>query len=77
MILKKCLLNLPPIQLFIGTDDPLLVDGTRFRDIMAELQTPISYHEYEDMIHVWMLVPIPEGKKVMGEIVEFLGVSAH
>lgn len=64
--------NLPPIQLFIGTDDPLLPDATRFRDRMNELKTPISYHEYESMFHVWMLVPIPEGKKVMSEISKFL-----
>ena len=65
--------DLPPIQLFIGTDDPLLPDATRFRDIMKALKTPILYHEYENMFHVWMLLPIPEGKKVMGEISEFLG----
>lgn len=65
--------TLPPIQVFVSSAETLFPDSTRFRDMMAEIGAPVSYHEYEDMFHVWMLLPIPEGKKVMREIVEFLG----
>lgn len=65
--------NLPPIQVFTGTAETLYPDSTRFRDQMDALGTPISYHEYADMFHVWMLLPIPEGKQVIGDIVDFLG----
>jgi acetyl esterase/lipase len=64
--------NLPPIQVFASSAETLFVDSTRFRDMMQDLGTPVSYHEYEDMFHVWPLLPIPEGKQALREIVEFL-----
>ncbi len=66
--------NLPPMQMFAGTSDILLPDARRL-DAMARSAKgapPVEYHEYENMFHVWMLLPIPEAKKAMRQIVEFI-----
>lgn len=64
--------DLPPIQVFVSSAETLYPDSTRFRGMMQKLGTPVSYHEYADMFHVWPLLPTPEGKQAMREIAEFL-----
>jgi epsilon-lactone hydrolase len=32
----------------------------------------LAYHEVERMVHVWMLLPMPEANPVMDEIVNVL-----
>ena len=66
--------GLPPIQMFAGTSDILLPDAQRFDELAktAKDAPPVEYHEYEKMFHVWMLLPIPEGKKAMRQIVSFI-----
>ncbi len=66
--------GLPPIQMFAGTSDILLPDAQRLRDLAktAEGAPPIDYHEYEDMFHVWMLLPVPEAKTVVRQITGFI-----
>ena len=68
--------GLPPMAIFSGTRDILLVDGRRLAERLAEPRMPVHiYREYEDMFHVWMLLPIPEGKRALAETAEF--ISAH
>lgn len=64
--------QLPPIQVFTGTADVLFPDAQRFRDQMIAAGNPVKFHPYEDMFHVWMLIPIPEGKQAMREIAAFM-----
>lgn len=60
--------GLPPIQMFAGTYDILLPDARR----MKALLPIIDYHEYPKMFHVWMLLPIPEGKQALAKMVRFI-----
>ena len=64
--------QLPPIQMFAGSADVLLPDARRFQDRLTEAGGVVEYHEYEDMFHVWMLIAIPEGKRVMQQISAFM-----
>ena len=64
--------DLPPMQLFAGTAETLFADADRLKQKGDEAGASISYHPYEDMQHVWMLAPIPEGKRAISEIVEFI-----
>jgi len=64
--------DLPPIQLFAGTAETLYSDALRLKKKGNEAGASIQFHEYEQMQHVWMLIPIPEGKQAINEIVEFL-----
>ena len=67
------LAGLPPMAVFSGTSDILLVDGRRLAERLAAPGMPDHiYREYDDMFHVWMLLPIPEAKRARGETVEFI-----
>lgn len=65
--------GLPPMAIFSGTGDILLVDGQR---LAAKLEamgvTGFEYHEYPDMFHVWMLLPVPEGKQALEQTARFI-----
>lgn len=65
--------GLPPMLIFSGTSDILLVDGQRLAKRLEEGgSTSHSYREYDGMFHVWMLLPIPEGLSALGETAEFI-----
>lgn len=65
--------HLPPTAIFSGTSDILVVDGRRLAARFAELEKPdFVYHEYPQMFHVWMLLPVPEGKRALAQTVEFI-----
>ncbi|MEZ5680579.1 MAG: alpha/beta hydrolase [Erythrobacter sp.] len=65
--------GLPPMIIFSGTSDILLVDGQRLDGRMTELgSTSHIYREYDRMFHVWMLLPVPEGLAALGETTEFI-----
>lgn len=57
------LAGLGPITLFTGTRDILNVDARRFRPLASAAGVSLDFHEAAEMIHVYPLLPIPEGKK--------------
>ncbi|WP_430335739.1 alpha/beta hydrolase fold domain-containing protein [Rhodococcus sp. ACT016] len=57
------LAGLGPITLFTGTRDILNVDARRFRPLATDAGVSLDFHEAPEMIHVYPLLPIPEGKK--------------
>ncbi|MBM4472486.1 alpha/beta hydrolase fold domain-containing protein [Rhodococcus hoagii] len=57
------LTGLGPMTLFTGTRDILNVDARRFRPLASEARVSLDFHEAREMIHVYPLLPIPEGKK--------------
>jgi epsilon-lactone hydrolase len=65
--------NLAPITLFIGTHDILVPDCRKFKVEAKAEGVEIDYHEYESMIHVWMLISSPEAKKAAKAIVDKFG----
>lgn len=67
------LAGLPPMAIFSGTFDILLVDGRRLAERLAEPgMPPHIYREYDDMFHVWMLLPVPEAMRAREETVAFI-----
>ena len=67
------LTGLPPLAIFAGTRDILLIDARRLRDRLEELGEPAAlYVEAERMQHVWMLLPIPEGRAALEQAAAFL-----
>jgi acetyl esterase/lipase len=62
--------NLAPITLFIGTRDILYPDCRKLRDNAAAEGVAINYREYQDMVHNWMLGPMPEAKQAFAEIID-------
>lgn len=67
------LTGLPPMAIFSGTSDILLVDGQRLAaKLEASGVTAFEYHEYRDMCHVWMLLPVPEGRQALAQTAAFI-----
>jgi len=60
------------IALFTGTHDILNYQANKLKEIYKD-SDKLSFYEYEDMLHVWMLFPIPEAKDAKGKIMEFIG----
>ena len=55
------LAGLGHVTILIGTRDVFLPDARRLRDGLEAAGTPVTYVEEPDMLHDWMLLPIPEG----------------
>jgi epsilon-lactone hydrolase len=64
--------DLAPMTLFIGTFDVLQPDCQVLKAKAESLGVKLAYHEVERMVHVWMLLPMPEANRVMDEIVNVL-----
>ena len=70
--------GLPPMAIFSGTSDILLVDGRRLNDKLTALGSRSHiYREYPGMFHVWMLFPVPEGRQALDETAEFIRQHAR
>ncbi len=64
--------GLPPIQLFAGTAETLYSDAVRLKKRGDAESQQIDFLPYPGMQHVWMLLPIPEGKTAREEIFDFI-----
>lgn len=64
--------GLGEITLFIGTHEVLLPDARKFRDIAMSNGVKINYFEYPKMNHIFVLYPIPEGKKATKAIINII-----
>ena len=62
--------DLAPITLFIGTRDILYPDCRKLRDKAHVEGVRLDYREYDQMVHNWMLGPMPEAKHAIKAIVE-------
>lgn len=60
--------NLAPITLFTGTEEVLLPDMQLFHEKAIAEGIDLTYYEYNNMLHVFPLYPIPEGEEVRGII---------
>ncbi|WP_145035413.1 alpha/beta hydrolase fold domain-containing protein [Paenibacillus sp. Y412MC10] len=57
--------SLPRTVILAGTDDSLLPDARLLRDKMAREGVDTEYWEYENMMHVWPLFPMPEAEEAL------------
>ena len=62
--------GLAPVTLFIGTRDILYPDCRKLRDKADSEGVRLHYREYDEMVHDWMLGPLPEAKHAIAEIVD-------
>ncbi len=67
------LTGLPPMDVYIGTDDILLPDCRTLRD--AVKSGGIDYHEQLGAIHVYPLLPTPEGRTARRNILATVAAS--
>jgi monoterpene epsilon-lactone hydrolase len=74
--INGALSGLPPMIVFTGTRDMLNADANRLRERAAAEGTPLEFREYPGMIHVWMLMPIPEARPALDQAAAFMGPAA-
>jgi epsilon-lactone hydrolase len=60
--------GLPPMMVFTGSRDILDSDAKR----LAKKAGDIIVREYPNMMHVWPIAPIPEGRRAMAEAIDFI-----
>jgi acetyl esterase/lipase len=60
--------TLPETHIFIGNHDLLFADSIRFRNLAEASGANIKLYEYNEMMHVWMIFPIPEALEVIKQI---------
>ena len=64
--------GLPPIDLFIGERDISLPDARLLRDAIREVGE-ITYHEEPGALHVYPLLPTPEGRRARRDLITRVG----
>lgn len=64
--------GLGKITLFIGTHEFFLPDARKFKKLAEKEKIDINYFEYPKMNHVFPVLPIPEAKRAMQQIVDIL-----
>jgi epsilon-lactone hydrolase len=64
--------GLPRTLLLMGTWDILLFDARLFHERAIRAGVEIDYQELEDALHVYPLLPTPEGKNARKQILDFL-----
>lgn len=61
--------GLPPVNLYVGTRDIVLPDARLWSDRATAAGAPITLTVCEGAVHVYPLVPAPEGRAAAAEIV--------
>ncbi|MDD2371532.1 MAG: alpha/beta hydrolase [Firmicutes bacterium] len=64
--------NLGDIGVFYGSEEIFYPDCKEITEKSGLVGTDISGYEYKDMQHDWVILPIPEAKKVLEESVELI-----
>jgi epsilon-lactone hydrolase len=68
--------GLPPITVFTGTRDILNPDVGRLKARIDAVGGQLDLREYRDMIHAWMLFPMPEAEEACAEILALVSREA-
>lgn len=66
--------GLPPTWLIVGGDDILVHQNRRLRDRMRSAGTTVTYIEDPGMVHVHVMMPIPEGRRSLARFAEAVKV---
>jgi acetyl esterase/lipase len=64
--------DLPPMHLFIGTKDILIADSRRLRGLCLAAGANLSFYEFENMIHDWMLLNLKEARMAFRQIAQIV-----
>lgn len=64
--------GLRKISVFIGSKEILAADARKLKTLANAKGIALNYFEYDDMLHVWMLLDFPESKKAKQQIFELI-----
>lgn len=69
--------GLKNINLFVGTCDLLCADAQKFQSLCRKAEIELNYYEYPDMVHDFMLGPLPEAKQVYQQVLRILNADKN
>lgn len=60
------------ISLFIGSKEILIADARKLKAAAEAKGIKINYWVYEDMVHAWMFLNLPESKRARQQIIDLI-----
>jgi len=66
--------GLGDISIFMGTNDILVADARKLWMLAEKTGIFIDYHEYQDMVHVWMFFDFRESREAQQQIKQLITV---
>ena len=60
------------VAIFTGAKDILNIQSRELKDKLIQNGHDCTYYEYENMQHIWMLLPIPEAQDAFTKICDFI-----
>jgi len=70
--INGCLEELGNIAVFAGSKEILVADARKLNGLAALKGVNLTYYEYEDMVHAWMFLKLPESKKARKQVVDHI-----
>ncbi len=64
--------NIAKISMFMGTSEIFISDARKLVDKLKKENIPFNYYEYPKMLHCWPLLPLPEGKVALSQIMKLI-----
>lgn len=64
--------GLPPVWIIVGDDDLLVYQNRRLRDRLKATGAPLTYIEDPNMMHVHVIMPLPEARRSLSRFKERL-----
>ncbi len=59
------------LAIFVSKDELLLPDCRLLGEALKRSRSPFEYHEYEHMVHDWIMFNTPESRQALVEIIDF------
>ena len=60
------------ISMFMGTSEIFVSDARKLVAKLEKENIPFDYYEYPGMFHCWLLLPIPEGKVALSQLIQLI-----
>lgn len=64
--------GLGKISIFVGAKEIMVADARKLKLKAESLGIPLNYWEYSDMVHVWMLLRLPESRAAQKQITDLI-----
>ena len=64
--------NIAKISMFMGTAEIFVSDGRKLVEKLTKENIPFNYYEYPKMLHCWILLPLPESKVALTQIMKLI-----
>lgn len=64
--------NIAKISMFMGTSEIFVSDARKLVKKLKEENIPFNYYEYPKMLHCWILLPLPESKVALSQIMKLI-----